>query len=81
MSSSDGLTDPVVDRKASKLLSMFPLSWATVDGKWSWCKTMDSDGDDSLQSRGCKVDHGESRRNIKDPSKKIIPISCIFSFC
>ena len=79
MTCSGGLTDPAVDHKAGKLLSMFPLSWTTGGHERRWYNTMDSDGDESLRSRGCKVDHEESRRNVNDPGKKIVPNSHIFS--
>ena len=78
MLSSDGLTDLDVGQKTSKLISMFPLSWATVANEWRWHEIMDSEGDDSLRSRRCKVDQKERGRNIKDPSESTIPISRMF---
>lgn len=78
MSSSDGLTDPDVDQGTSNLISMFPLSWATVASGWRWHEIVGSVGDDSLQGERCKVDQEARGRNIKDPSEGITPTSCIF---
>lgn len=78
MLSSDGLTDPDVDQETSKLVSMFPLSWATVAKERGWHEIVGSEGDDSLRNRKCKVNQQERGRNITDPSEGIIPISCMF---
>ncbi len=78
MLSSDGLTDPNVDQKTSKLISMFPLSWATVGSDWRWHETVGSEGDDSLRSPRCKIDQKERGKKIKDPSEGIFPISYMF---
>jgi len=78
VSSSDGLTDPYVDQGTSKLISMFPLSWATVASRWRWQEIVGSVGDDSLRGRGYKVDQEARGRNIRDQSEGIIPTSCMF---
>ena len=79
MSSSDGLTDPGVDQETSNLISMFPLSWATVTSGWRWHEIVGSVGDDSLRERTCKVDQKARGRNIKNQSEDTIPpTSCMF---